>query len=206
MESGCPEPPELSLLDVEILERAAGILNIPIDNLPTTLRALAEYSPLSSEGNEGSFDSEETENASIPHYAWPAGLRDSGPSEQPPEFAFGLTSDWDVRSTSRNNAETLREWIPLSGEADQFSFQDLATSQEWTTASGTEQPDLSNSFNNLSEGGYVVVPNQQPNQQRSFLEDTSARPPTSYNPELGSFPATGTTGSLGDSGYISAPE
>jgi hypothetical protein len=206
MESGGPEPPALSLLDVEILERAARILNIPIDNLPTTLQALAEYSPLSSEGDEGSFDSEETENASIPHYAWPAGLQDSGPSEQPPEFAFGLTSGWDVPSTSRNNAETLREWIPLSGEADQFSFQDQATSQEWTTTSGSEQPDLSNPFNNLSESGYVVVPNQQPNQQRSFLEDTSARPPTSYNPELRSSPATGTTGSLGDSGYFSAPE
>jgi hypothetical protein len=206
MESGGPEPPALSLLDVEILERAARILNIPIDNLPTTLQALAEYSPLSSEGDEGSFDSEETENASIPHYAWPAGLQDSGPSEQPPEFAFGLTSGWDVPSTSRNNAETLREWIPLSGEADQFSFQDQATSQEWTTTSGSEQPDLSNPFNNLSESGYVVVPNQQPNQQRSFLEDTSARPPTSYNPDLRSFPATSTTGSLGDSGYFSVPE
>jgi hypothetical protein len=206
MESGGPELSALSPPDIDTLERAARILDIPIENLRTALQALAEYSPLSSEGDEGSFDSEEAENASIPHFAWPAGVQDSGPSEQPPEFAFGLTSDWDVRSTSRNNAETLREWIPLSGEADQFSFQDQAISQEWTATSGGEQPDLSNPFNTLSEGGYVVVPNQQPNQQRSFLEDTSARPPTSYNPELRSFPATGTTSSLRDSGYISAPE
>jgi hypothetical protein len=206
MESGGPEPPVLSLLDLEILERAARILNIPIDNLPTTLQALAEFSPLSSEGDEGSFDSEETENASIPHYAWPAGLQDSGPSEQPLESAFGLMSDWDFQSTSRINAETLREWVPLSGEAEQFSFQGQATSQEWTTTSGSEQPDLSDPFNNLSEVGYVVVPNQQPNQQRSFLEDTSTRPPTSHNPELRSFPVTSSTGSLEDSGYYSVPE
>jgi hypothetical protein len=206
MESGGPEPRALSPLEIEILERAANILNIPFDNLPATLQALADYSPLPSEGDEGSFDNEEAENALIPHYAWPAGLQDSGPSEQPPEFAFGLTTDWDVRSTSRNNAEPLREWIPLTGEADQFSFQGQATSQEWTTASGSEQPDLSNPFTNPSEGGYVVVPNQQPNQQRSFPEDASARPPTSYQPELRSFPAPGTTGFLRDSGYFSGPE
>ena len=128
MERGGAEPGALSPLEIEILERAAGILNIPFNNLPATLQALADYSPLSSEGDETSFDNEETENALIPHYAWPAGLQDSGPSEQPAEFAFGLTSDWDVRSTSRNNADTLREWIPLAGEADQFSFHGRATS------------------------------------------------------------------------------
>lgn len=185
MDSGGPE---LSLLDQEILERAAGILDVSVGNLRTTLQALAESSPVSSEGDEGSFSSEETENASIPQYAWPAGLQGSSSSDQTEELGFEVTDDWSPQA--------------LLGQTGPYSYLDHGVPQEWTMTSGNEQLDSSVPFDTLSEAGYVLIPNPQ----HSFLENTAARPPISYSPDLRTSAAACTTDSLQDSGYLSTAE